>query len=124
MNTIDYDLLKSKARKFGKKYGWKLSDYLFSVDTLAKRKIQQQDDRFPVFGGRMLNYFDHAYFYRKNRRAAAIAVHLYHIPEDLSVTAAKFGLSAKVIDDVESWWNPGETRLVLYTPLMPEETSL
>ena len=60
--------------------------------------------------------FDHPYYYRRGRHAAAIAAHLYgwpHVRERCEATARQHGLVLEV-PDFPSWWFPGQTTLVVY----------
>jgi len=103
------------ARAFGAARGWKLSPRPFSVETLAQRKCSGSDDGLLPRGG----FWDHPYFYRVGRRAAAVAAHLYD-GEQLRngvawFWAARVGLVASFPPE-PSWWFYPHTTLVLYEP--------
>jgi hypothetical protein len=59
---------------------------------------------------------DHPFFYRRNRKAAAIAAHLYNFPANRAACeklALSFGLTFEV-PDFPSWHYPNGTKLVVY----------
>jgi len=65
---------------------------------------------------------DHGYFYRKDRKAAAVAAHLYGTfdaakCQDAEATAALYGLRVTWPEDFPSWYLPGRTTLMVCTPL-------
>jgi len=108
------------AKAFGDYFGWKLSDKPFGVDVLARNGVWSTDY---WLRGASFEHIDHAYYYRKNRRAVAIACHLYHVPEDIHEWAAEHGLLVGVSDDkMKSWYYPGETTLVVYVAASPRQT--
>ena len=64
---------------------------------------------------------DHGYFYRKDRKAAAVAAHLYGDfdaakRKDTEATAALYGLRVTWPEDFPSWYLPGRTTLIVCTP--------
>lgn len=68
-------------------------------------------------------YCDHRYCYRDplaGYRPSALAVHLYNFgkyEEDLiAARCESLGLVYKHITEFPSWWYPGSTSLILYTP--------
>ena len=72
---------------FGETHGWTLSPRSFGLRTLGEGK-QHGSYQFndtpggnpdPVCFG---EYFDHPYFYRRDRKAVAIAAHLYGYPHN------------------------------------------
>ena len=109
------------ARTFGDYFGWKLSKTSFGTKTLARNGVHGRED---YHNGRLrYPYVDHAYYYRKNRRAVAIACHLYHVPDDIHEVAAEHGLLVGISDDkMKSWYYPGETTLVVYVAASPRQT--
>jgi len=123
LNTLQQDLTAARQRLavlFGKRHGWRLSKSDFSPAVLA---------RGGLFNGRGYHVdpwprdlVDHGYFYRKDRKAAAVTAHLYGIFDyakrrDTEATAALHGLRVIWPEDFPSWWLPGRTTLVVYTPL-------
>ena len=109
--------LKSQlAAEFGRRHGWQPS-YGFSLECLARHGERGRDE----YGGWNRDAFDHSYYYREGRRAAAIVAHLYphdwgqRVPK-LIAWADRQGLVASVPTDFPSWWMPDETKLVVYTP--------
>jgi hypothetical protein len=112
------------AADFGAARGWQLTDAEFTLRTMAEGK--QHDGRrcwrtFDRCGsnpnaGDFHDNFDHPYYYRNNRKAAAIAAHLYNYPVNRSACeriATTFGFQLQM-PDFPSWWNPGATTLVVY----------
>jgi hypothetical protein len=69
------------------------------------------------FDGMHHDLFDHGYYYRLDRCAAAIAAHVYDwAPEKLEAAAdwgAQRGLAVS-IPEFPSWWYPGRTTLLLW----------
>jgi hypothetical protein len=116
-------LQRRLAVDFGATRGLTLSRSTFGLRTLAQGKQHDGGQRFMLDGrrrnpdtGLFHTQFDHPYFYRRDRKAAAIAAHLYGMPncrEQCLALAADFSLSFE-IPDFPSWWNPGGTTLVLY----------
>lgn len=108
------------AMLFGERYGWRLSKSDFSPSVLARRGL---------FNGRGYHVdpwprelVDHGYFYRKDRKAAAVAAHLYGTfdaakRQDTEATAALYGLRVTWPEDFPSWYLPGRTKLIVCTPL-------
>lgn len=121
------------AIEFGRRHGWKLIERkLFGYDTLRSASRGRKD--FAIVWPGEAPPHDHPYYYRDAEgRAAAIAVHLYEyewrdldyegadVPRKrkrlLVEHAAKLGFHAEFVNDFPSWWNPGVSRLVVYTPL-------
>ncbi len=105
---------QTAALAFGERLGWRLSKTAFGIETLARNGVYSRAGwhrdqlRQP--------YIDHAYSYRNNRRAVAIAAHLHYVPEDVHEQAARHGLRAYIEPDKsKSWYLPGQTTLVVYT---------
>ena len=108
------------AMLFGERHGWRLSKSDFSPSVLA---------RCGLFNGRGYHVdpwphelVDHGYFYRKDRKAAAVAAHLYGTfdaakRQDTEATAALYGLRVTWPEDFPSWYLPGRTTLIVCTPL-------
>lgn len=123
IHALQQDLQATRQRLavlFGERHGWHLSKSAFSPSVLARRGL---------FNGRRSHVdpwprelVDHGYFYRKDRKAAAVAAHLYgdfdaakrHHTE---ATAALHGLRVTGPEDFPSWYLPGRTRLIICTPL-------
>jgi hypothetical protein len=111
------------AIDFGARNGWTLSRTEFGIGTLGKGKVHghmgfggpyYSDNPYP---GTYHNQFDHPYFYRRDRKAAAIVAHLYNYPgnhDSCVAIAERYGLAFSAPDDFPSWWFPGATRLVVY----------
>lgn len=122
INALQQDLNAVRQRLavlFGEHHGWRLSRSNFSPSVLARRGLSNgrgyHVDPWPR------ELVDHGYFYRKDRKAAAVAAHLYGIfdhakRQDTEATAALHGLQVTWPDDFPSWWLPGRTTLVLCTP--------
>ena len=123
IKALQQDLRATRQRLavlFGERHGWRLSRTDFTPAVLARRGL---------FDGRACHadpwprvLVDHGYFFRKDRKAAAVAAHLYgdfdHAKRgDTEATAALFGLQVIWPDDFPSWWLPGRTTLVVCTPL-------
>jgi hypothetical protein len=122
-NGLQQDLHATRQRLavvFGERHCWHLSRSDFSPSVLA---------RGGLFNGR--GYYvdpwprdlvDHGYFYRKDRKAAAVAAHLYGTfdaakRQDTEDTAALYGLRVNWPEDFPSWYLPGRTTLVVCRPL-------
>ena len=111
----------SLAIDFGLSRGWTLTMADFSPAVLAGRKAH---------GGYLPNgswsFADHTYWYRQGRRAAAVATHPYDVDESYRTEAARWaagkGLSITDPTDFPSWWLPGRTAFVLFTPVHPLAT--
>ena len=123
IHALQQDLQATRQRLavlFGERHGWHLSKSAFSPSVLARRGL---------FNGRgnhvdpwPRELVDHGYFYRKDRKAAAVAAHLYgdfdaakrHHTE---ATASLYGLRVTWPEDFPSWYLPGRTTLIICTPL-------
>ena len=123
ISALQQDLHATRQRLavlFGERHGWHLSRSDFSPSVLARRGL---------FNGRGYHVdpwprelIDHGYFYRKDRKAAAVAAHLYGIfdaakRQDTEDTAALYGLRVTWPEDFPSWYLPGRTTLIVCTPL-------
>ena len=123
IHALQQDLQATRQRLsvlFGERRGWHQSKSAFSPSVLARRGL---------FNGRGYHVdpwprelVDHGYFYRRDRKAAAVAAHLYgdfdaakrHHTE---ATAALYGLRVTWPEDFPSWYLPGRTTLIVCTPL-------
>ena len=123
INALQQDQHATRQRLavlFGERHGWHLSKSAFSPSVLARRGL---------FNGRGYHVdpwpralIDHGYFYRKDRKAAAVAAHLYGTfdaanRQDTEATAALYGLRVTWPEDFPSWYLPGRTTLIVCTPL-------
>ena len=122
INALQQDLQATRQRLavlFGERHGWHLSKSAFSPSVLARRGL---------FNGRGYHdpwpreLVDHGYFYRRDRKAAAVAAHLYGTfdaakRQDTEATAALYGLRVTWPEDFPSWYLPGRTTLIVCTPL-------
>ena len=123
INALQQDLQATRQRLavlFGERHGWHLTRSGFSPSVLARRGL---------FNGRGYHVdpwphelVDHGYFYRKDRKAAAVAAHLYGDfdaakRQDTEATAALYGLRVAWPEDFPSWYLPGRTTLIVCTPL-------
>jgi hypothetical protein len=123
LNALQQELRTLQHRLavlFGAIHGWTLSRSDFTSAVLARRGL---------FDGRGCHadpwprdLVDHPFFYRKDRMASAIAAHLYGTfdaarRQDIAALAAAKGLNTTWPEDFPSWWLPGRTTLVVYTPL-------
>lgn len=123
INALQQDLHSTRQRLavlLGERHGWNLSKSAFSPSVLARRGL---------FNGRGYHVdpwprelVDHAYFYRKDRMAAAVAAHLYGDfgaakRQETEATAALYRLRVTWPEDFPSWYLPGRTTLIVCTPL-------
>ena len=104
------------ATEFGAERGWTLSKKRFGLLALKRATAFSPIRNFADARADELPHclFDHPYFYRTDRKAVAIAAHLYGVPDNLPAFAAENGIHVEKPDFV-SWWYPGATKLVLYT---------
>jgi hypothetical protein len=113
MRSIESQL----AIEFGRRNGWQLSDKWFSLCTLTRNGLFDGSP-CPQYPSEQ-DYIDHPYFYRKDRRARALAVHLYNATgrhDAIAAWAASNGMRASLPTDFPSWWYPRWTTLVVYEP--------
>lgn len=108
---------KLLAIEFGKEHGWTLAEKPFGRLALIRGAMHSfgsgRNDW--LFDDLPHEFFDHAYFYRANRRAVAIAAHLYGFnPERLDQFCQTNALKWET-PDFPSWWFPGQTTLVVFT---------
>jgi hypothetical protein len=111
------------ATDFGAARGWRLSDAAFGLRTLGEGKQHAGGMRCSMFSrhsnpgaGEFHDNFDHPYYHRRNRKAAAIAAHLYNYPANRAACekiADHYGLQFEV-PDFPSWCYPNGTKLVVY----------
>jgi len=104
------------AEAFGRRRGWQLTDE-HSWRKLSKRTFRRLDD----YSYRPPNVFDHPYYYMgADGLPAGIVVHVYGSDIERTRQAVRAfcewqGLEA-YRSGFPSWWYPGRTRLVIYTP--------
>jgi hypothetical protein len=105
---------------FAERLGWRPSKAWFTPSMLAKRGVAYHPwrDRPDWSGG----FVDHGQCFRSlDRRAAAFASNPYGLRwtadhPDIRAFCEHFHLSA-AIPDFPSWWFPGRTTLIVFTPL-------
>jgi len=139
LNIEHSELRADLAIEFGRRNGWSRAKSQFSIEALAGRKSRGGSrGRESTFLGEHHELFDHFYCYREMQhpfRAAAVVAHLYGALPGTSAAATYPNLvfSQKELDEkaakarglglaltwtqFPSWWSPGSTTLVLYTPL-------
>ena len=123
MNALQQDLRTVQQRLallFGATHGWALSRSDFIAAVLARRGLFDGRGYYAEPWPREL--FDHPFYYRKDRMASAVAAHLYGTFDaakwqDIAAFAELKGLRTTWPEDFPSWWLPGRTTLVVYTPL-------
>lgn len=118
---VDQDISRlqySLAVDFGLSRGWTLTLTDFSPAVLADRKAGGGHDDHGCWG-----FTDHTFWYRQGRHAAAVATHPYAVDDRYRTEAARWAsarkLSVTYPADFPSWWLPGRTTLVLFTPVLP-----
>jgi len=107
------------ATIFGERRGWRLSASGFPPALLARRGVSTRTAD-AVAGGWTCAVADHPFFYRAtDRRAAAVAAHLYEARDRAAIRgwAAAHRLRVGFPTDFPSWWIPGGTTLCVYEPL-------
>ena len=123
IHALQQDLQATRQRLallFGERHSWQLTGSGFSPSVLARRGLLNGRGNHVDPWPREL--VDHGYFYRKDRKAAAVAAHLYgdfdaakrHHTE---ATASLYGLRVTWPEDFPSWYLPGRTTLIICTPL-------
>lgn len=116
------------ADLFAERHGLRRTRKIFSLRVLAERKVhagnRHEDHRdFALtlrgsFTGSSM--IDHPYYFRdEDNRAAALAVHLYGVPDGIEEAAEEAGLDVS-FPNFPTWWCPGGTQLVVYTPKREE----
>jgi hypothetical protein len=109
------------AEEFGHRHDWNLSRRWFGWGQLARRSVmrtrQEEWDSTP----QPHEVADHCYYFRKDKRPAALAVHLYNWPAEycqasVAAVCSKHGLAAREVTNFPSWWYPGVTHLIVYEP--------
>ena len=108
------------ATLFGKRRGWRLSASGFPPAVLARHGVSARTT--DPAEGYTRAAADHPFFYRTDdRRAAAVAAHLYEARDQDRVAirswAAARRLTVAFPTDFPSWWVPGATTLCVYEPL-------
>jgi hypothetical protein len=113
------------AIDFGAPRGWRWTQFVFGLRTLAEGKrhaigqLFRSRDKYPIANDFQAQ-FNHPYYYLRDSKAAAIAAHLNNPPfyeetrSECETVACRFGLTFEV-PDFPSWHYPGSTVLVLYT---------
>jgi hypothetical protein len=107
------------ARLFAERHGWKHSSAQFAPRVLARRGMH--DGRGQYFETWPRHLADHPYVFRTpDRRAAALAAHLYGRPlaqqQEMRNWAAHNRLRVEFPTDFPSWWVPEATTLCVYLP--------
>lgn len=107
------------ARLFAERHGWKHSRAQFAPRVLAHRGMH--DGRGRYFESWPRPFVDHPYFFRTlDRRAAALAAHLYSkslsLCDESRDWAARHRLLVDFPTDFPSWWVPESTTLCVYPP--------
>ena len=123
LNALQQDLRALQQRLavlFGATRGWTLSRSDFTSAVLARRGLFDGRGYYADLWPRDL--VDHPFYYRKDRMASAVAAHLYGTfdaakRQDIAALAELKGLRATWPEDFPSWWLPGRTTLVVYTPM-------
>jgi hypothetical protein len=91
----------------------------FNCQSLRERKKRKSCGVWDIDG----YYMDHPYFYKDHEdRAAAIIAHSYNMPE-IKPDAEKFAKEKELIisyPDFPSWYYPGWTQIIQYTPYIQE----
>lgn len=111
-----FEIKNAIAREFGARQGWRLSSKEFGPKVLARGGTFARE-----YETLRSDYLDHPFYYRKDRKAIALAVHLYastSIDEKLVSWARDEGLSVWFPTDFPSWHFHGTTRLVVYVGQM------
>ena len=118
---VDRDISRlqySLAIDFGLSRGWTLTMADFSPATLANRKAHGGCNDHGCW-----DFVDHTFWYRQGRHATAVATHPYAVDDRYRTEAARWAgvrnLSITYPADFPSWWLPGRTTLVLFTPMLP-----
>lgn len=109
---------QAAAIDFGASRGWSLSQKQFDLIALAEGKQHQGARPLDMSLSMLHQCFDHPYFYRRNRKAAAIVAHLYGWPKvrpECEKAAAMYGLTLNV-PDLPSWWYDGTTIVAYIGP--------
>jgi hypothetical protein len=117
-------LQKLLATEFGSRYNWKLTRTWIHPGQLGRRSNQQRNtETFEVFGSHA-SVLDHPFYFRERQRPyhpAAIAVHLYdwpHVTDLAEELCFRYRIGYQLGNDLcfPSWWYPGRTTLLVYTP--------
>jgi len=112
-------LRRRLAQMFGERHGWRDTRAEFGPAVLARRGMAVSDPScrsawpYPLI--------DHPDFFRTaDRRAVALAAHLYGTSpgkrNDAATWAAQHHLRVEFPTDFPSWWVPGGTTLCIYLP--------
>jgi hypothetical protein len=112
-------LQQQLATIFGERHGWRLSASGFAPAVLAGRDVSARTA--DPANGWTRAAADHPFFYRAERRAAAVVAHLYRAADQdraaVRSWAAAHRLRVAFPTDFPSWWVPGATTLCVYEPL-------
>jgi len=107
------------AEGFADRHGLRRADKGYSAAVLARGGVHDGGiprDDWSWFAA------DHRYFFRRNRKASAVAAHVYgtrnpdKVHADCMAFAERAGLQVTFPTDWPSWWYPGETILVVFWP--------
>ena len=105
------------AEAFGAGRGWRLSSTHFNPDVLARRGVRGRPAlyQWPYPEG------DHVFLYRtQDRRAAGAAAHIYALTAAGRARCRRWAVAQELRIEFPaepvSWWWPGSTALVVYTP--------
>jgi hypothetical protein len=111
---------------FAQQHGWRHSQAWFTPSMLARGGVCYSPWRSgPDWSG---EFIDHSYCFRTpDRRAAGFATNPYGLQWTVTHPAIQafcehYRLSAAIPRDFPSWWYPGRTTLIVFTPL-PEASS-
>jgi len=103
------------ARDYGALRGWTWSESTFGPAVLSRRGVHGARDHSGQWPGGGIA--DHNYFYRANRRAAALVTHPYDVDQaKMEAWATEHRLKVSFPTDYPSWWYPGRTSIVVYEP--------
>jgi hypothetical protein len=108
------------AVEFGRRRGWQMTRSGFQPSVLARRGTR---NGYRDFADRW-QFTDHTYRYKIGRHAAGIATHPYDVDDRFRDGARRWaeqcGIRVEFPTDFPSWWYPGRTTLVVFTPLAPD----
>lgn len=108
------------AVEFDRRHGWRMTRSLFRPSVLARRGTR---NGYCDFTDRW-RFTDHTYSYKIGHYAAGIATHPYDVDDRFRYDARRWaeprGLRVEFPTDFPSWWYPGRTTLVVFTPLAPD----
>lgn len=104
------------ATEFGIARGWRLSRASFGLMALKRGAVYSvlQNNADVVEDHMPHEFFDHPYLYRVDRKAVAVAAHLYNFDKAACDDFAKSHGLRLDVPDFPSWWYPGATTLVVF----------